>query len=184
MVAGITTLVAWAVTALFLSLIPSFAETVIGTHDLAVPGGIVTLMLGAAALVQVVGQRWASLPTQIGGLGLLTVGLLALILTARFKLVVLLLAAAVLAGCGLGLAFMGALGDISEIAPVDRKGDIVASFYVVTYIGTAIPVIDVGLIALHASLFAAVQIFSYAAIALCFAGMVALTAEHRRRRTN
>lgn len=179
-VAGISTFVAWAVTALFLSLIPSFTETVIGTHNLAILGGIATLMLGAAAIVQILGQRWPSMPTQIGGLSLLTVALVTLIVVAQFRLAGLLLAAAALAGCGLGLAFMGALGDVNDIAPTNRKGDIVASFYVVTYVGTAIPVIGVGLIALRTNLLTAVQIFGYAVIVICLAGLAALIIEHRR----
>jgi hypothetical protein len=49
-----------------------------------------------------------------------------------------------LAGIGMGLAFMGSLGDVNEIAPEDRKGDIVANYYVVVYIATANPPIGVG----------------------------------------
>jgi MFS family permease len=181
--AAVSTFVAWAVTALFLALIPSFAQIITGSSNLVVTGGLVTALLAAAAAVQIVGQRWPSLPTQIGGLALLVVALLALIVTSHLTSVVLLVAAAVLAGCGLGLAFMGALRDVSELAPADRRGDVVASFYVATYIGTALPVIGVGLLADKAGLFTAVQIFGYAAIAVCLAGLTALTIQQHRRAT-
>jgi MFS family permease len=180
---AISSFIAWAVTALFLALIPSFAEEVIGTSNLAVPGAIVALMLGTAAAVQVVGQRLSSvsLSQQIAGLSLLVLGLVALIIAAQSKTVTPLLVGALLAGCGLGLAFMGALADVNDIAPEDRKGDIVASFYVVTYIGTAIPVIGVGVIAVAIGLLPAVQGFAYAAIAVSLLAIAAHIVEHRRR---
>lgn len=180
--AGLSSFVAWAVTALFLALIPSFAEQVIGSRNLAVSGAIVALMLGAAGAIQVFGQRlaWSSVVQQISGLSFLTVGLVALVVAGQSRTTAALLVGAVLAGCGLGLAFMGALGDVNDIAPDDRKGDIVASFYVVAYIGTAIPIIGVGVIATATTLLTAVQIFAVATIAICVVGLAAHILEYRR----
>lgn len=79
-------------------------------------------------------------------------GVIALIFAVLAKSLPVLLIASVLAGIGQGLAFMGSLGDISEIAPEDRKGDIVASYYVVIYVATALPAVGVGVLAQLTSL--------------------------------
>ena len=85
----------------------------------------------------------------------------------------MLLVGSALAGIGQGLAFMGSLGDVSEIAPEDHKGDIVASYYVVIYLATALPAVGVGVLAQLASLSAAFLAFAYVVIAICLAGLFA-----------
>jgi hypothetical protein len=78
---------------------------------------------------------------------------------------------------------MGSLGDINATAPDQRKGDILASFYVVVYTGTALPVIGVGILADSLGLLDAIQVFSYVVIAICLAGLAALLTELRRTST-
>lgn len=56
-----------------------------------------------------------------------------------------------------------------------------ASFYVLIYVGTALPIIGVGVLANTLGLFTAVQIFAVSAIAMSLAGLVALTTELRHR---
>lgn len=99
-------------------------------------------------------------------------------------LMVTLLFATMLAGAGHGLAFMGSLGDVSHMAPEDRKGDIVASYYVVVYVGTAIPVIGVGVLTETVGFLTAIQVFGCVMVAICLGGLAALVAElHIRRRS-
>jgi hypothetical protein len=64
----------------------------------------------------------------------------------------------------------------------DRKGDIVASYYVVVYVGTAIPVIGAGVLTEVVGLLTAIQVFGYVMITICLAGLAALLAELRLRR--
>jgi hypothetical protein len=75
---------------------------------------------------------------------------------------------------------MGSLGDVSEIAPADRKGDTVASYYVVVYLATALPAIGVGMLAQLTNLSTAFLVFAYVVVAICLAGLAGLTAELRR----
>lgn len=181
-VAGISAFVAWAVTGLFLSLIPSFVTMVLGDDSLALAGAVVALMLGPAALVQLAGQKLESLRAQTIGLAVMILGVVTLIVADLNKALIALLIAALLAGLGQGLSFMGSLGDINEIAPENRKGDIVASYYVVVYVGTALPAIGVGVLAQLASLSTAIQVFGYVVVAICLAGLAGLITEARSRR--
>lgn len=181
LVAGTAAFVAWSVTGLFLSLIPSFVMMVLGDHNLAVAGAVMALMLATSALAQLAAQRLESLRTQALGLLVMIFGVCSLILAVLDNSLVILLSASVLAGIGQGLAFMGSLGDVSEISPPERKGDIVASYYVLVYVATAVPAIGVGVLAQLASLSTAFLAFAYVVIAICLAGLAGLIAELRAR---
>lgn len=166
--------VGWAVTGLFLSLIPSFVGQVLHDDNLAVAGGIVALMLGSAAVIQLIGGRIRSLSAQQLGLAAMTAGVGTLIVADTSSSLPALLIATVLAGAGQGLTFMGSLGDIGEIAPVDQKANVVASYYVIVYLGTALPVIGVGALATSIGFAGAVRVFAYIVIAICLVGLAAL----------
>jgi hypothetical protein len=71
-----------------------------------------------------------------------------------------MLAGAVLAGAGHGSAFLGSQGELNHLAPPERRGELTAAFYVCIYLGVALPVIGVGVIALGASLATAVAVFA------------------------
>jgi len=63
---------------------------------------------------------------QVGGLGLLIVGIAALVLAFPLNSLPFVLAAAVLAGTGLGFAYFGAQTEINRLAPGERRGEVTA----------------------------------------------------------
>jgi len=109
------------------------------------------------------------------------IGVTALIFAVVNKSLVILLVASILAGILQSLAFMGSLADVSQIAPADRKGDIVATYYVVVYVATALPAVGVGILSDLGSLSNAFLISSYAVIGICATGLVGLTVELHAR---
>lgn len=179
-IAGTTAFLAWAVTALFLALMPSYVITVTGTTNLALAGGVVTLLFACSGASQLVLRRLSTLTAQTTGLALLVVGLGGIIAAAQTGSLALVLTATVLAGLGQGLAFGGSLAEITAVAPADRRGDIVSSYYVIVYVGVALPVIGVGFIALATGLLPAIQIFAAAVAAACLAGILAQRLDARR----
>lgn len=54
-----------------------------------------------------------------------------------------------------------------RVAPPDRRADVLSSFYVVTYLGTGLPVIGVGFLATALGLLPAVRIFAIIAGTTC-----------------
>jgi len=104
-----------------------------------------------------------------------------ILVTTHTKVLAPLLAATVLTGIGHGLAFMGSLGDVNEIAPDDRKADVVATYYVAVYVSTAVPATGVGLLTGPLGLLPAVSIFSYVVLAVCAGGLTALLATGYRQ---
>jgi len=165
----------WAATALYLTLAPNYVAKLLGLANLAAGGGIVCLMLGASALAQTALRR---LPPHIGmatGLGALIPGLGGVVLAAPLHCAPLLFAATLVVGLGQGLAYVGSLTLLNGIAPQQQRGDITAAFYVVTYVGVALPVIGVGFGAQVIGLFAAVAAFA-ALVGASALGLVVATA--------
>lgn len=158
---AITGAAVWAVVALFFSVVPSFASERLETSNLALLGGISALVLVCSAVAQVASQdAMAPRVAQALGLCVLTAGLMVLVLASLSDRVVVLLAASVLAGTGHGLAFLGAQDDLNGLAPPERRGEINAAFYTCIYLGIAVPVIGVGVLADLTSLVTAVNVFA------------------------
>jgi MFS family permease len=180
-VASISAAVAWAVAGLFLSLIPSFVTEQL-KGGVAVAGALVAVMLGCAMAVQLTGYRVQSPRAQTFGLTVMIPALVALIVADQTAALGWMLVASVLAGVGVGLAFMGSLGDVNEAAPEDRKGDVVASYYVVVYVATALPAIGVGALTVATNSSTALHLFAYTVLGMCLAGLIGLRWETRGAR--
>jgi MFS family permease len=159
---GLTGAAVWSVGALFLSVVPTYASTLLKTHNLAVLGAVAAAMLGTGCAAQAVSLRTNMRPpaAQLTGLLCLAGGLAALVGAFPARSSPLLLLAAVSAGAGLGLAFIGAQTQVNHIAPGDRRGEVTAAFITFVYLGVSVSVIGVGLLSDVLSLFAAVSIVS------------------------
>jgi MFS family permease len=152
---------AWAVAGLYLSVVPSYAGSLLDTSNLALEGAITAVMLIASCVAQVVFRRGgAPERDQAVGLALVVAGLAALVLAFPAHSLLLVLAAALLAGVGHGMAFLGAQGEVNAIAPPERRGEVTAAFFTCIYLGVAVSAIGVGLVATLTSLSTAVAVFA------------------------
>ena len=61
---------------------------------------------------------------------------------------------------GHGLGFLGAMVLVNKIAPDERRAEVTSAFYVISYLGVALPAVAVGFSAQLVGLFAAVVGFS------------------------
>jgi MFS family permease len=154
--AGLTGATIWGAAALFFSVVPSYTSEVLGTRNLALLGGVAAIMLAVSCLGQWWSSRLRSARSQPLGLVVLAVGLVALAIALPLHALAMVLASAVLAGAGHGLALLGAQADINRMAPPRRRGELTAAFYVCIYLGVALSVISVGVVAEVSSLTVAV----------------------------
>jgi MFS family permease len=166
--ASLTGASVWAVGAIYLSVIPSYASKLLGTSDLALLGAISALMLAAACPVQVLGVRGLVSPgrAQPAGLVVLVTGLAALVLAFPAQSLALVLVAALLAGLGLGLGYFGSQAEINQLAPPERRGEVTAAFITCLYSGVSVTVIAVGVVSDAISLRTAVTAASIAIAAV------------------
>lgn len=158
--AALTCAAVWAVGALFLSVVPTYAAELLDTNNLALLGTISAAMLATACLVQAVCLRGAITPRRAQPLGLVLViaGLAALVSAFPLHALPLVLAAAVLAGSGLGLAYFGSQSDINRLAPPDRRGEVTAAFITCVYTSVSLTAISTGLMSDAFSLATAVAV--------------------------
>jgi MFS family permease len=156
--ACLTCAAVWAVGALFLSVVPSYVGDLLDTGNLALLGAISATMLTMACLAQAFSLHGAVTPrrAQPAGLGLLIVGLAALVIAFPLHALVPVLAAAVLAGTGLGFAYFGAQTEINELAPDERRGEVTAAFISSVYLAVSVTAIGTGLLTDATSLSTAV----------------------------
>jgi MFS family permease len=157
---GLTAGAVWGVGALFVSVVPSYAGSLLDTGNLALLGAISATMLGAACAAQALSVRSTLQPhrAQPLGLGLLAAGLAALVLAFPAHSLALVLVAALLAGTGLGLGFFGSQTEINVLAPGDRRGEVTAAFITCIYVGVTVSAVGVGLLSDAFSLSVAVAI--------------------------
>jgi MFS family permease len=177
--AGLMGFLAGAVTGLFLALVPSYAAELTGSTNLALAGALVALMFGASAASQKLAYGRQGRAVALAGLMVILTGLVIFIAAGSAASLALLLASTIVAGVGQGLAFMAAVTEINLIAPPERRGDILSSFYVVTYLGAGLPVIGAGFLATAVGSVTAVQWFAAAAAVICLPTL----ALHAARRT-
>lgn len=178
-IASTSAFVGWAVTGLFLALIPSFVTDVLG-RDLVTAGIVLAVMLGCSAVIAPLVSRWPSRTAQSIGIVTMAIGVATLVAVTAAQSLAVLAVATVIAGVGQGLTFAGSLADVNEIAPVDSKANTVASYYVVVYLGTALPVIGVGALVGPLGFDAAIDIFAAVVFTICLSGFTALRREIRR----
>jgi MFS family permease len=171
---AVVSLLAWAVAYVVLALVPSYAAAALGGSNLLVDGAAAGSLLLVAALAQAACRSWDPARAQQAGLAGLAAGLLGLIAAGLAGSVVLLFGAMAVAGAGQGLAFMGGIRRINEIAPAAARAGTVAMFYVVTYAGSGLVTVGVGLLATMLGLTASVRWFGAVLAAACLLMLVAL----------
>jgi MFS family permease len=158
---SVTSAAVWAICALFLSVVPSYAAELLDTHNLALLGSIAGLILAASCVAQLAARHITAFArAQAAGLTLAALGLAALVAAFPAHSLPLLLAAAVLAGTGHGIAFLAAQSELNVAAPPGSRGEVNAAFYTLTYLGVAVSVIGTGLLTLAIPLSGAVTIFA------------------------
>ena len=162
-----------------LSLAPAYFARILDTDSRPLIGLLAGLTLGASALSQLVAVRSRfALPAGLAVLG----GAVALIAVAAAAGNPWLLAAASLAaGAGQGVAFRTVFNDVAGKVEAARHAQIISTVYVITYLGSAVPVIGLGLATAAYGLDAAVAGFVTACAAA--AGLLAvITCRHSLRR--
>ena len=166
--AGLTGASVWAVGALYLSVIPSYAAKLLSTGNLALLGAISALMLAMACVAQAFCMRGALPPRRAQPVGLLRLvaGVAALVLAFPTHSLALVLVSALLAGTGLGLGYFGSQAEINQIAPPERRGEVTAAFITTLYTGVSTTVISVGVLSDAYSLYTAVAVAGIAITAV------------------
>lgn len=175
-ISAVTVFIAWSVTALFMSLVPSYVSHLLHIQNLAVGGGVVFLMLGASSTAQLTLKHLTHRTSMLSGLILLNIGLVGIVTAVPTQSVLILALSTIITGIGQGLAFMGSMSLVTQIAPPRQRASVMSMLYLILYLGVGLPIIGVGFGAEQIGLFYSVLIFSclVGSVALILAGLIAV----------
>jgi MFS family permease len=148
----------FAVFGFCLSLAPGYFAVVVHADSRPMTGLLAGLTLGASALSQLLTVRGRfAVPA---GLAVLGVSIVLVGAAASLSSPVLLVAASLSAGVGQGIAFRLVFNDVASKVEASRHAQIISTVYVITYLGSAVPVIGLGLAASVIGLSAAASYFT------------------------
>jgi MFS family permease len=165
---------AFGVFGLYASMSPLFIEKMITWHGPFVSGTAIAVILLLSAGVQLLAGR---LPTRWCGLG----GMLVLVLCNGILLVNLWLGSLLLFALGIvttaaghGMCMLAGINMVNRIAQPHNRAGLLATYFVIGYIGSMAPMLGMGWIADHWGLQVAVTVFCCSVMAvgtvaaLCF----------------
>lgn len=135
----------WALSGLYLSLGSSIIGTVLGVRSHFAVG----LVLGVFFVAGTAGTAVSALlPVRLRewfGSGALVVGVVATIAALPSGALPLYLVGSAIAGIGFGAAFRSAVDALGDASPGDRRGQVFATMYIVSYVAFSVPALVAGL---------------------------------------
>lgn len=160
-----------------LSLAPRYFADLFGITSMLGIGTLAALTLMASAAAQLLGRSHRGLLPV--ALMVMATGIVLIAVAGSVRSLPLLIAASLLAGAGQGTAFRTAFNDVALAVEPSQHSQVISTVYVVTYLGSAVPVLCLGLVAGLIGLPAAVAWFAGIIAAGCLAVAISVLA-HRR----
>lgn len=138
---------AFAIGGFFAALIPGLITRELHLSNVAVVGGIVTLFFVAASLAATLSRAVASWTAMFWGAGCVFPAVALLVAAELLRSMTLLMVAAAVGGAAMALSYRGSLQVLNEIAPQEKRAEVVSSYLMMCYLGNSLPVLGVGLLA-------------------------------------
>lgn len=145
--AAIAAFAGGAVLAAFTAVAPTFLLELLDDGSHLLPGAVVFTVFAASALGQILLTRRLGRRALVTGCVVLILGLGLLAAALAATSLALMIAAAIVAGLGQGLTLSAGLAAVTAAAPSARRAGVASSFFIVFYLGIAIPVVGIGVAA-------------------------------------
>jgi MFS family permease len=164
----------WALAGVYLSLGPSLAAQLLHSKNLVWGGILIFLLTGLGAAASAVLAKRDPTTVMLGGCVALIVGAWVTLASVQTGTPVALFVGTMVAGLGLGPAFMGAYRSTIALAPSDDRVGLIAAIYIVSYLATGIPTVIGGIATSHFGLHrtALVYLAVVAALAVVAVGLL------------
>jgi len=170
---------AMALVGFYAALAPSILAQQLQETNHAVAGALFFELAIVAAVSIVVLKQVQSSKVMLAALALMVPSVLLVVAAQMLASMVLMIAATACCGVVAALGYRGGLQVVNEIAPDDRRAEVVSSFFVCCFVGNALPVIGIGIVSTYASPIAAS--LAFAAMIIVFAVVaLAFGLKHRR----
>lgn len=134
----------FAVFGYYAALIPSLLSHALRLDSPAVGGAVVALLCAVGATVGVLLQTLSSRTAMLAGSALMVPAVALLPAAEALHSLAVLLIGTVLAGGATILAFRGSLQVVNEMAPSERRGEVIATYILFSYAGNSVPIVGEG----------------------------------------
>ena len=171
----------WALVGFYLSLGPSLARLLAGSHSLLL-GGITVFAFAASAGVTVLFVQTAA-PRNVLYLGTaaLATGVGITLAAIEVSSIALFFLATAVAGVGIGSGFQGVLRTLLPlVAPHERAG-VLSTIYVTLYLAMGLPAVIAGYLVVHGGLMTTAREYGVVVMLLALLALGGLVAQRPRR---
>jgi MFS family permease len=172
--AGVAGFAAFSLLGLFSALAPSFLGGVLHEGSHAVQGAVVFLLLAVGTVTQLLASRFSSRRVIMAGLGLFLAALALIVAALAQASMTLFLAGTVAGGVAVGAVFLGSLATANRLAPPERRGQVISTYFALCYSGLIVPVVGVGVASGFIGDFRAVLAFSILIAGLCLFSLASI----------
>ncbi|MER9949774.1 MFS transporter [Mesorhizobium sp. M0047] len=158
---------AMALVGFYAAVAPSILAQQLHETNHAVAGALFFELAIVTAIGIVVLMHMKSNKAMLVALALMIPSVLLVVAAQMLASLALMIVATACCGVVAALGYRGGLQVVNEIAPQDRRAEVVSSFFICCFVGNALPVIGIGIVSTYANSIAA---------SLAFAGMIIIFA--------
>jgi MFS family permease len=170
---------AFGMFSLYASLAPSFMQELVPWHGPAVSGSAIASILFLSSAFQFFVRNWRTKRVVVvSGVGLAACNLL-LVWTTHGRTATLFAASVLVTAFGHGLASVAGMAVVGKLTRGGERAGLLASYMIVGYLGTIVPILAVGWLSDHLGLNRALVVFCCAmgALSAVVAALAARTSE-------
>lgn len=167
----------WALGGFYLSLGPSLAFSVTGSHVPVVGGAFVAALVLSSAIAVMFVRRHAPRLVLMGGTMLLASGLAITLAGIYLHSTAILFLGTAIAGLGFGAAFNGSIRSLAPLASQNERAGLMSGFFALSYLAFSVPAILAGLGVGHFGLQTTSLFFGAALIVLALFALISMQRE-------
>ena len=156
---------AMALVGFYAALAPSILAQQLHATNHAEAGGLFFELSIVAAATILVTRRLSSRFTMLAALVLMIPTVLLVVAAQAYASMAIMIVATALCGVAAALGYRGGLQVVNQIAPAERRAEVVSAFFICCFCGNALPVIGIGVLSSWANATVA---------SLAFAGMITI----------
>lgn len=163
----------WALGGFYASLAPSLVRTATGSTSNLIGGGTVAVLTLTGASMIFILRNWpAGRALQLGA-GSLATGVALILLGAHGASLPLFFLGTLVAGCGFGAGFLGALRSVVTLALPHERAGLMSAYYVLSYLAFCLPSLLAGNLARTFGLMATTEGYGVVLILLALGAWLA-----------
>ncbi|VVQ28004.1 Multidrug resistance protein MdtL [Pseudomonas fluorescens] len=164
----------WALGGFYASLAPSLVRTATGSTSNLIGGATVAVLTVTGALmIYTLRDRPADKVLRLGG-SLLPVGVALILMAVHSASLTLFFVGTLVAGCGFGAGFLGALRSVVPLALPHERAGLMSAYYVLSYLAFCLPSLLAGNLTRTFGLVATTDGYGAVLIALSAGALLAL----------